>query len=557
MIFLLSILICGSLLAAVAPPQCQVSENPSTPSSSAYTQIVCYNGADTGVQPDPEDPSTWPVLSASECEQLKHEVGQIHEQYEMTAAQLISSLDSMKNIAGQIVQTSSDIIHTNWLANVNGSLDDVHTAIQNDANLIESQARGFSSEVDTAKQALGVVTNKIELVIARIQTIQCTNQVCSSGSDGSISCPCVDQFNQIMQAMRDSPFSDLLQNSTHMLEHILSIRESATNLLELVSRIVDRLEAPDDRMQYELNSILEDYVFRGASSVTNVYLADLDMTDVLYRIRQLLRGDAGGEKLQLSTEGIIQLYDSLGTFFNYAVLQKGMQDNYTFFTNAYRRMFSMFDEFNQTFSTLNAAQGKNNLGASLDVATSRQQLFNAATNNLLPVNMRYRSLQGGGGLTNWFSRIEFYLQSSLGWYDQIQSSEVLENNSQLTESSFEHNIKKSTNQLETVSSIIGSSTNRVYTQFKSFTESFSMFEEYQAYAPSRLVLSPEFSVGSFSFDGVIVNPSVDWTEYLEPIRQASTFVVQATWVVMLLILIRGIFVYGAIVVYAVVHLFKE
>lgn len=463
------------------------------------------------------------ILSVADCEELKDDV--------------LSVLNRAEGDVRSAGDTLMDIYHDNLGSLIMRAIDIQHEAeaisppTLRSTNIVvmsvqlESQLDSLGDDLVTKAQTLYADADDIQALARQVDSYACNDQNCgSSGSGGSVSCPCQEEFNRILSSLGTihEQLGQIEMNTWSNNLICSSISAQLTIMSDSLSSITNRLNAPDDRMWGELEQIYANMT----SNLNTIAKSSLDLQSIFYSIRQLIRGDSGS-KLNLTTEGVVSLADVVLS------MQGNLQNQYNLsqidlilrsYTNEVLHYFSLFK--NAVFRKLTVPFD----------ASKVSYLYNAFTNSSLSPQQRFINLSSTGSVTNWFNRMELYQQALLGWFDTpLAETDFEQNQSELTESSLDLALNDTTNNLGEVVNVSSNLASFVSSSGGALRDAFSG-SEINASIPSQLTILPELTVMGETFGPVVFDTS-PYESTLDFVRDCTTLLWKFSFYVLVLLVI--------------------
>lgn len=501
------------------------------------SEIVCWIATD---DIDPPLVSTNIVMTKDHCEQIKRTVtesynaiGSLIGNVSQSASFIWSDADRMESTLGTYyndIVLIHDSLEQDLRVNPNQTVSNNVERLESLASNVYDLQPGFMAikgEADQIKERAGIISNILDNVQSTVSRVKCVEgEECSSSGDGSVQCPCVEQFNSVVEAVERvrSELMSLHADANAAWAHLVQLETLVSNVCESAEFIRRRFLAPDDRMWGDVLSIITNMVYVSSNNIAAIENRSLDISKILEDVQRAVRGDLTDQNnIQLSNEGVIALYNLIGNFSTYSLLASGLSEfrhQFGIFSNT---VYSLFHEFNQTFRGRFAG---NNLGYQLSQQRSRDYLYRVSTNYLYNPDIRYTTLvaNGQGGLTNWFGRMEYYQQALLGWYEDRNPESQLTEDQPKQQSSFQNILDDGTNNISGISEALVRSSNVLNRVVSPIADSLAN-ARLSASLPSHVVLFPNVTIMNYDMEFHIDTSQI--SEYCDKARDITTLL----WVV--------------------------
>lgn len=501
---------------------------------------------------NPEEEDQEALLNKEQCEGLKSSIIEL----------LINARSQIENMRYEY-----DTVY-NTFGNMNGQLGDFTVILQNSKNyysdtneyyVVYNAFQDFKTNFDEAHaQLAGLRTyiqtayNGVNTAISDAANVTCPeNQECSAGGGGeggSASCPCQDEFRQVVTALNNANegITIIATNLQSVGTYVQDLGIHLTGISNDVSSIMMRLNRPDDRMYEELLSIYE--------SVTNRYAgivrSSVDFPPLLYSLNQMLRGEGSSdERLNLSTEGLVSVFSLVGNMVGLEMSrqQLGLVDGmYTSLTNSIEWYYKLFNNITRTSTTWIPGVDKE-----IVIHDAMTNVNETARNRWL----KLVSGRSGAAVTNWFERVEIYLQGLNGWWDSVPNAGLIEEQERQTEDTIEYSLDYTTNRLGAVVASLGDGTNVVTEAVMAVRQAFNGLQVTPV-LPSYLVICPEINISNTSFGPVHLETS-RFSEFINLVRDTFLMVWKLTIWFFYLLLIYGVWRTLTLVVAYVIQFFQR
>ena len=403
----------------------------------------------------------------------------------------------------------------------------------------------ISSIVNTmpVQDAIDTIQESLEKVAAYDCSAN-SNLVCNSQGGGNFVCPCQDQFREVINAINQTK-DELHEQRLTVLEINLKtevIKNNVSNLVSRVTEIRDRLNAPDDRIWEELQGMYSNLYSNMMNTVTN----SLQFYELFGDLQKLMDSELEENNLKLSTEGVIALNNTVANMAN--LINNQFQG---------RLLYEAFQSYtNQVLKYYNDYSWLTGKGSSKTlpyVPSNYNPIYDAFTNDTYSAGSRYRRLGNVnlGNVTNWFQRIELYLQGLNGWFESAVEDGALAKNKEETEDSIQSGLDATTNSFGTVVVALSNAYDNV-TGFSTRLFDGLHTIEFHAELPSVITFFPEVEVFEGTSFGPVTLETSEIVEYLEVARNVtSMFWRVSIWVLYFLLAASAVRLVFLVVAYII------
>lgn len=502
-------------------------------------QIMCRIGWEGNTPDLPEGPSNV-VMSSRTCTALKQSVFGFVDNVVAFSDNIIFSAENILTDADQIDEglygSSADVhnvAHSLWVMYNNDNslttisnnavrLDNVHSTLDQLHGNIMS-IKGEAAQIKTRSEFLKANAQSVEDMVTRVSCVE--GQECQNNGNGTATCPCTVEFDTLTAVANNirAQLAEWWAESIKAYQRLQQIEITVSNSVDYVQKMYERLNAPDDRAWSDINGMLQDLIFGTTNKLAEIQSRTLVLSDLLYKIRRAIQENEEGNEFHLTNEGLIALYGLIGQYSTYglmSVMTENFNQQFGSFSNS---VYTLFNQFNSVALT-SGGFANNNLFNRLQ--NNPTHLYNVATNYNLSALSRYAQLMipFQGGLTNWFSRMEYYQQALLGWYEDRSPDSELTESQPKHETSIENMVSDATNVVGGVSAALGNSSNVLHGVVAPVANSLGN-ARLSVSLPSHVVLFPDVTIMDYDMEFHIDTSRI--SEYCDKARDITTLI----WVV--------------------------